>query len=123
MGKGKKRKGKAGAVSLVSGKGDELRLGSGTEPSGGLEVHVEGDSRTYHIPSINELSLGDVMAFRKVNKLPKKQRNDAYTDAFYDLCIRHVPRAAIDSLTMGEFAALVEAWNETNEDGGAGSGE
>lgn len=120
---GKKKNKKQRRISSIASDNSELRLNDGTRDVEGLEVHVEGHDGAYVIPSINALSLKDVMAFRKVNKLPKKMRSDAYADAFYELCIRYVPREAIDSLTLPEFAQLVEAWNSISEGGGVGPGE
>lgn len=122
-GKANRKPGAAPRVDSLFNGGGEIRLNGGKEPRGGLEVHVEGDRRVYRIPTVSDMTIADVMTFQKVNRLPKKRRNDAYAAAFYDLCVRYVPQAAIDSLTMDEFAKLTEAWDEANADGGMRSGE
>lgn len=95
---------------------DVIKLG-GTKATDGLEVRVEGHKKTYHIPLMGELSMGDLMAFRTIAQLPEEQQADAYMDAFYALSIKYVPKDAIDSLRIDEFAQFVQAWQEVSDAG------
>ena len=94
---------------------DVLKLG-GTKATDGLEVHVEGHKKTYRIPLLNQLSMGDLMVFRRIAKLPAEEQNDAYIDAFYDLCVKYVPKDAIDALRVDEFAQFVQAWQDASDE-------
>ena len=93
---------------------DALKLG-GTKVTDGLEVHVDGHRKTYRIPLLNQLGMGDLMVFRRIAKLPEDEQGDAYFDAFYELCIKYVPKDAIDSLRMDEFAQFVQAWQDASD--------
>ena len=101
--------------------GKTLNLGNG----GGdfLEVRIEGIKKAYRIPLANSLKMGDAMALRKVTKLPKKQRDEGFLDAFYEIVCRYVPQKYIDHLSMEEFSQLVQAWNEASNEDEVGLGE
>ena len=92
-----------------------IRMG-GTKAVGGLEVRVDGDKKTYHVPLLGQLTMGDLMTFRRISKMPDEERNDAYMDAFYELCIRYVPQQAVDSLTVEEFGQFVQAWQDASDE-------
>lgn len=100
-----------------------LRLGENRKVDG-LEVHVAGRKKTYVIPGMNDLSMGDLMVFRRVSKMPEEERDDAYADAFYALCCKYVDKDVIDSLTLDDFKALMDAYGEvSDETGEVGPGE
>ena len=101
--------------------GKTLKLGN--EVGRHLEVHIEGVKKSYRIPLANSLKMGDAMALRRVTKLPKKQRDEGFLDAFYEIVCRYVPQKYIDGLSMEEFSQLVEAWNDASNEDGVGLGE
>jgi len=95
----------------------------GSDVQGGLEVRVAGTDETYRVPLLGQLTMGDLMTFRRISKMPADQQSDAYMEAFYELCVRYVPREAIDALPISEFARFVEAWKAASDEGGVTSGE
>lgn len=89
-----------------------------------IDVEIAGRGKTYHIPLADSLSVGDAIEFHQVERLPKKKRDEGFFNAFYNLVCRYVPQEYIDGLTVDEFTALAEAWNDASKEvGGVSAGE
>lgn len=77
-----------------------------------LEVHVEGRKKVYKLPLANHLNVGDSMMLRAAAKAPKKKREEAFFDAFYQICCKYIDKAIIDGLSLDDLETLAAAWNE-----------
>lgn len=90
-----------------------------------LAVHFDmgkGKSKTYHLPLLDYITVGDGKLFNAPADLDEQQASRFYFDAFLNFVYRYIPQEIVDAMTYKDLESLSEQWNAANE-GGATTGE
>lgn len=88
-----------------------------------LEVRVAGSDESYLIPLASNLPIGDAMAISELEGLEGDALGRATVRFFHTMACRCMPRDVVDSLSMEDFNALIEAWGEASGIAEEGLGE
>lgn len=88
-----------------------------------LEVRVKGERKPRMMPLAGSLPVKDGMRLARIERLPEDEQADAMMDAIYDLFCGCLGQDVVDSMSMADFEALAQVWQDASEEDGISAGE